>query len=153
MYEITLVLGDWSDDGHGKTHEEHILCSIENIDEYFSSFYKENPDFFVEGDDLLTYKSMTDSYCLRKKSNMENLIEFYNKNDFYKFAEEEENPCTSFEIFEDFLGDTYEVSFYIIQYMFIVSYQYKKETGLDLVYEHTPKIKRINIGGYELFNY
>lgn len=155
MHEINLILGDWSGDGHGKTYEESILCSVKNIDEYYTSFCKENPDLLIEnGEQLLSYTLMTTNYHRSYRPSIERLIEFYNKNDFYKFAKYEENPCTSFETFEEFLGDTLDsIETYIDQYMFLVSYQYKKETGFDLVYEINLKKKKVIIGGYDLFPY
>ena len=133
IHKINLVVGDWSDDGHGKTHTESIRSNLSK---------QEIEDAYERGIFKLDERSITD-YCKEYESSSAPM-EFLNILEGHGFEvskiEEYKESCDN-----DYDFCLINVKEYVDIYMFIC------EIGNNKLAWERVKGDNLNIGGYGLF--
>lgn len=132
MKTIELVLGDWSDDGHGKT-ESFYIKTEEDIDDINSAYKK--------GSEIIGFW-LDEEVCYEYENNVM-------EDDVFEKLE-----ASGFPLLQEIIDNEmylYEDVFTKI-YLHVVSIGFKELFGRDFYFEYARKnIPTINIGGYGLF--
>lgn len=125
---IKLILGDWSDDGHGKTSDVIIESSLtgKEIEEAFKVGAK------IIGEDITDYCDEYEDFTIPKKA-LEKISEFISHEDIKEIlAEDEDNPYLEQELYAYIYLETAKIG--------------NKDFEYKILY-----LPELYIGGYGLF--